>query len=133
MVGPAPVVWGGVVLGFSWWGPWVECVGGVAVGQEVSAADGALERGAAIVAESKGQLLGELSALEGRLSGIGAMWQGAGSAAFGSVMAQWREKSARIIGALDTFEENLRASQSTYVASDDAASQAMSRLQSRLG
>lgn len=85
------------------------------------------------MAESKGQLLGELSALEGRLSGIGAMWQGAGSAAFGSVMAQWREKSARIIGALDTFEENLRASQSTYVASDDAASQAMSRLQSRLG
>lgn len=103
------------------------------MGQEVSAADGALARGAAIVAESKSQLLGELSALEGRLSGIGAMWQGSGSAAFTSVMAQWREKSNRIISALDTFEENLKASQSTYTATDDAASSAMNRLQSRLG
>ena len=42
-------------------------------------------------------------------------------------------KSNRIIASLDTFEENLKASQSTYTASDDAASSAMNRLQSRLG
>ena len=105
----------------------------VTVGNEVSAADGALQRGATIVAESKASLLGELSSLEGRLSGIGAQWQGSGSAAFANVMAQWREKSNRIINALDNFEENLKQSQSTYTATDDSASQAMNRLQGRLG
>jgi len=105
----------------------------VTVGHEVSAADGALQRGATIVAESKAALHGELSSLEGRLSGIGAQWQGAGSAAFANVMSQWREKSNRIINALDNFEENLKQSQTTYTASDDTASQAMNRLQGRLG
>lgn len=103
------------------------------MGREVSAADGALQRGATIVAESKAALQGELSSLESRLAGIGAQWQGTGSAAFTNVMSQWREKATRIINTLDSFEENLRQSQTTYTATDDAASQAMNRLAGRLG
>lgn len=105
----------------------------VTVGQEVSAADGALARGAKIVAESKTALVGELSSLEGRLSGLGAQWQGSGAVAFTNLMTRWREDANKIISALDGFEQNLIQSQTTYTQSDDAASQAMNRLQGRLG
>ncbi|CAM3619755.1 WXG100 family type VII secretion target [Occultella aeris] len=105
----------------------------VTVGQEVSAADGALARGARIVAESKITLNGELSSLEGRLSGIGAQWQGQAATAFASLMERWRTDARKIITSLDTFEQNLQSSQSSYTASDEQASSAMSRLQGRLG
>lgn len=105
----------------------------VTVGQEVSAADGALARGAKIVADSKVALNSELSSLRGKLSSIGSMWQGSGATAFTSVMQQWENNANRIVSSLDNFEENLKQSQTTYTATDDAATQAMNRLQGRLG
>ncbi|MCC2309580.1 WXG100 family type VII secretion target [Cellulomonas chengniuliangii] len=100
---------------------------------EVSAADGALKQGATAVAQSKADLQRELSALEGKLAGIGSHWQGQGAVAFSALMARWREDAQKIVRALDDFEANLVSSQSTYTAADDAQQSAMSRLQGRLG
>lgn len=105
----------------------------VTVGNEVSAADGALNRGAQIVAESKQTLNAEIQSLEAKLSGIGSQWQGASATAFASLMENWRAQARKITQSLDEFEANLKSSQQTYTASDDASVSAMNRLQGRLG
>jgi len=105
----------------------------VTVGNEVSAADGALSRGAKIVSESKVTLNAEIASLEGKLAGIGAQWQGQSATAFTALMERWRTDAKKITDNLDAFEQNLISSQSTYTAADEASSSAMSRLQGRLG
>lgn len=100
---------------------------------EVSAADGALDRGAKIVADSRQQLTQQLKSLEGKLAGIGAQWKGSGSTAFQSVMSRWQQDSTKIISALNGFEENLKGSQSTYTSTDDSSSSSFTNLASRLG
>lgn len=100
---------------------------------EVSAADGAIERGAKIVSDSKIALNTEIQSIESKLATIGAQWQGQSAAAFQSLIAAWREKARKITGNLDAFEENLRASQTNYSSSDDTSKSNMSRLQGRLG
>ncbi|MPV50979.1 WXG100 family type VII secretion target, partial [Pseudactinotalea sp. HY160] len=81
---------------------------------EVSAADGALQRGAQVVADAKASLNTELNQLEGKLASIGAQWQGQGASAFTTLMERWRTDARKITSALDTFEQNLTSSQTTY-------------------
>lgn len=101
--------------------------------KQVSAADGALQRGAKIVNDSKTTIVTELNAIQNKLSGIGAAWAGSGSNAFQATFAQWQEKSRRITNTLDQFEQNLLDSQTTYTATDDSSATAQKNLQSRLG
>ncbi|ACQ81449.1 protein of unknown function DUF909 [Beutenbergia cavernae DSM 12333] len=100
---------------------------------EISAADGALKAGADVVATTRTELRSELSALEGKLSGLGAQWQGLGAAAFTNLMNRWREDATKIIDALNEFEAKLNESQTAYTSTDDASQATMSRLQGRLG
>lgn len=100
---------------------------------EVSAAEGALQAGAAAVAQSREELQRELGSLEGKLAGIGSAWKGQGAVAFTSLMQRWNEDARQIIDALNQFEANLLSSQSSYSAADEAQQSAMSRLTSRLG
>lgn len=100
---------------------------------QVSAADGALERGSKIISDTRDQLNSELSALRGKLAGIGAQWQGSGSSSFQSAMNRWDEDSRKIVQALNSFEQNLRSSQTTYTQRDDSSQSSFSKLQSRLG
>ncbi|QGH70459.1 WXG100 family type VII secretion target [Pseudactinotalea sp. HY158] len=100
---------------------------------EVSAADGALQRGAQVVADAKASLNTELNQLEGKLASIGAQWQGQGASAFTMLMERWRTDARKITSALDTFEQNLTSSQTTYTSTDDTQSSAMNSLSSRLG
>ncbi len=100
---------------------------------EVSAADGAIKQGADVVARTRSELRSELSALEGKLSGIGSHWQGQGAVAFNQLMGRWRDDASKIVAALDEFEQNLLTSQSTYSASDETQQSTFSRLSGRLG
>lgn len=100
---------------------------------EVSAADGALQRGANIVNQSKASIVAELNSIQGKLSGIGAAWQGQGSSAFQQTFQAWQDKSRRITNALDQFEQNLIDSQSAYSATDDTSAQAQNKFMGRLG
>lgn len=100
---------------------------------EVSAADGALQRGASIVNSSKTEIIGELNAIQNQLSGISASWAGSGAAAFQQTFQAWQDKSRKITSALDGFEQNLRDSQSTYTQTDDDSAQAQNKFMGRLG
>jgi WXG100 family type VII secretion target len=99
----------------------------------VSKQDAALTHGARLVSDARGDLDQQLSALRGKLAGLGAQWAGAGSAAFHQVMNRWDEDTRRIITALNEFETNLRSSEQTYNASDESQASSFSRLQGRLG
>ena len=103
------------------------------MGGEVSAADGALQRGAQIVNQSKTDIVGELNSIQNKLAGIGSSWTGAGAAAFQQTFQAWQDKSRRITNALDGFEQNLRDSQSAYSQTDDSSARAHSKFQGRLG
>jgi len=103
------------------------------VAGEVSKQDQALMRGARMVSDARGELDQQLSGLRGQLSGIGAQWIGQGSTAFQSVMVRWDEDTRKIISALDTFEANLKSSESTYNTADDTQASGFSRLSGRLG
>ncbi len=100
---------------------------------EVSAADGALQRGAQVVSEAKRALETELNQLEGKLAGIGSQWQGQGAAAFTMLMDRWRHDARKITSSLETFEQNLLGSQTTYSSTDDTQSSTLNSLASRLG
>ncbi len=95
--------------------------------------DGALERGAGLVAAARGELDQELGALRGKLAGIGAQWQGGGSAAFQGTMTRWDESARKITSALDEFEANLRGSEQTYNATDEAQQATFTNFDSRIG
>ncbi|SJN46146.1 hypothetical protein FM104_14610 [Microbacterium esteraromaticum] len=100
---------------------------------EVSAADGALQRGASIVSQSKTEIVTELNSISNQLSGIGAAWTGAGATSFQQTFQAWAEKSKRITNALNEFEQNLRDSQTTYTATDDTSKAAHNKFMGRLG
>ena len=100
---------------------------------EVTKQDQSLNRGAQMVASAKGDLDQQLTALRGKLSGIGAQWRGAGSSAFQQTMQRWDESARKITSALDEFEANLKSSEQTYNASDEQQSSTFSKLSGRLG
>jgi WXG100 family type VII secretion target len=100
---------------------------------EFSKQDAALDRGATLVADARGELEQQLSALRGKLAAIGGQWVGAGSVAFQQVMVRWDDDARRVINALNGFEANLRTSESTYNASDEAQSASYAHLAGRLG
>ena len=100
---------------------------------EVSAADGALQRGASIVNSSKTDIIGELNSIQSQLSSIGGSWTGAGATAFQQTFQAWQDKSRKITNALEQFEQNLRDSQSAYSQTDDTSAQAQNKFMGRLG
>lgn len=100
---------------------------------EISAADGALRRGAAIVSSSKKDIITELNSIQSQLSSIGAAWTGSGSTQFQQTFNAWQEKSRRITSALDEFEQNLIDSQTAYTATDDTSADAQRKFMGRLG
>jgi WXG100 family type VII secretion target len=100
---------------------------------EVTKQDQALTRGAQMVSSARGDLEQQLSGLRGKLSGIGQQWRGAGSTAFQQVMNRWDEDSRKITSALNEFEANLRSSEQTYNANDEAQSSTFGKLSGRLG
>ncbi len=100
---------------------------------EMSKQDQALTRAAQMVQSARGDLDQQLSGLRGKLSGIGAQWQGSGSAAFQQVMVRWDESARKITSALNEFEANLQTSEQTYNAADEAQSATYSKLSGRLG
>ena len=100
---------------------------------EMSKQDQALTRAAQMVQSARGDLDQQLGSLRGKLSGIGAQWQGAGSAACQQVMARWDESARKITSALNEFEANLQASEQTYNAADEQQSATYAKLSGRLG
>jgi len=100
---------------------------------EVTKQEQSLTRGAQMVASARGDLEQQLTALRGKLSGIGAQWRGAGSSAFQQTMNRWDEDARKITSALNEFEQNLRTSEQTYNANDESQQASFAKLSGRLG
>ena len=100
---------------------------------EISKQDQALSRAAQLVAEARQDLDQQCGALRGKLQGIGSQWVGAGATAFAQVMERWDTDTRKVVTALDDFEQNLKASESTYTAVDSSQQSTFQRLSSRLG
>lgn len=100
---------------------------------EVRAEDGAIAKGAQIVADSKVQLNAEIQNLEGKLANIGASWQGQSAVSFARLMDAWRTSARKITDNLDAFEANLTSSQTTYTTTDEESASTLGNLQARLG
>lgn len=99
----------------------------------VTTQDGALDRGARIVADARNELRGELSSLRNALSGIGGQWVGQGSTSFQAAMSRWDTDATTIIDALNGFEANLRSSSSTYSSTDETQRASFASFSARLG
>jgi WXG100 family type VII secretion target len=93
--------------------------------------DAALSRGATYVSAAHADLIQQLTALRGRLAGIA--WTSGGATAFQSMMARWDDDARRILQALSGFEQNLRASETTYDSTDQTQEAAYARMAGRLG
>lgn len=100
---------------------------------QVSAAEGALRRGAETVARAQADLQSELRQLESQIAAIGGNWTGAGAVAFNRLMVTWNENSSRVVSALRNFEENLQASQTRHEATDESQQAMFQNLANRLG
>lgn len=100
---------------------------------EVSKQDQALSRAAEMVFSARQDLDSQIKTLNGKLEQIGGQWTGVGATAFRQVMMSWDQNAKKVISALDGFQENLKRSESTYTAEDEAQQQVFSKLSSRLG
>ncbi len=100
---------------------------------QVYAGDGAILKGADVVAETRETLATRISAVEGHMLAIGAGWQGAAADAFRQLMQQWNDDSSKVKNALVEFEQNLRDTQSTLDATDQNQVDAISKVAGILG
>ena len=100
---------------------------------EMGQGEGALSRGAGLVADAKVDFDRISSKLDGQIQGLRGRWQGAGGTAFFALHQAWTEKQRVIVQALNEFESALTATERDNLATDEAQSANYARTTSRLG
>ena len=100
---------------------------------QISAAEGAILKGADTVAATRDDLRGRISTVEAQMAAIGSNWTGPAATAFHSLMARWNEEATKVTNALVQFEENLRSAQRDYDVADEEQQSSFANLASRLG
>lgn len=60
-----------------------------------------------------------LSALQGRLSAVNGVWEGAAKVAFDNLMVRWNDSAKRLNESLLAISENIRANGVSYAAAQD--------------
>ena len=98
----------------------------------VSAAEGAILKGANTVATTRQELDGRIKQVESQILAIGSNWQGSAAVAFQALMVRWNEDTRKVNNALIQFEENLRRTQQDYDATDQDQAAIFNKLASRL-
>jgi WXG100 family type VII secretion target len=99
----------------------------------LSKTDDVLVAAAADVSRTRADLGGDLTALRSRLEQLSGQWEGQGERAFRGAIETWQHSADQVIGALDTFESQLRASEGTYAETDDGVAAALNRYAGILG
>lgn len=93
----------------------------------LSKTDDVLVAAAADVARTRADLGGDLSNLRGRLEQLSGQWEGQGERAFRGAIEAWQRSADQVIGALDGFEAQLRATEGTYAEADGGVASALNR------
>lgn len=100
---------------------------------EVSAAEGAIRKGADTVAATRDDLKNRLAALRGDVQSIGNSWTGLGAVAFSGLMLAWDAEANQVTDALEHLEENLRGTQSAFEQMEQVAETSLNKLIGALG
>ncbi len=100
---------------------------------QISAAEGAIRKGAETVASTRNDLESRIKTVDSQMLAIGSNWVCPASAAFQRLMSQWNTESTKVTRALIDFEENLRATQTDYEVTDSEQQSTFNSLQSRRG
>lgn len=95
--------------------------------------EGTLSAAMAQVAEARSDFTQLAAGLEARIQGQAGQWEGSGARSFFALHRAWTDRQRVIVGALDRFADALRSAEADNLATDDAQSAALLRLQGRLG
>jgi len=91
-----------------------------------------MQAGAQHIDTVNDQINGLLSQLRGNLAPLQGIWRGQASTAFVNLMARYDSSSQRISEALRAIAEQVRGSNATYIAEEDAHSQSLGQISSAL-
>lgn len=100
-------------------------------GAGIGKADGVVLAAAADVGQTRAELQGDLAALRSRLDDLAGQWEGRGHRAFMNAVDSWQVTADRVVGSLDDFEAQLRATESTYDDAEDQVAAALGRFAGR--
>lgn len=100
---------------------------------QISAAEGAILKGAETVSSTRDDLDSRIKTVEAQMLAIGSNWQGPAAVAFQRLMVQWNEDARKVTSALIDFEQNLRSAQRDYDTTDEDQVSAISSIAGRLG
>lgn len=93
----------------------------------LSKTDDVLVAAAADVSRTRADLGGDLNGLRARLEQLSGQWEGQGERAFRGAIESWQRSADQVIGALDGFEAQLRATEGTYAETDGGVASALNR------
>lgn len=99
----------------------------MSTGAGIGKADGVVLAAAADVGQTRSELQGDLAALRTRLDGMAGQWEGRGHRAFMNAVESWQATADRVVRSLDDFEEQLRATESTYDEAEDQVAASLGR------
>ncbi|HEY3529755.1 MAG TPA: hypothetical protein VGK78_11445 [Nocardioides sp.] len=101
--------------------------------REMGQGQGTLSAAAALVSGARHDFERLDRELVEHLAAAKAVWGGGGSSAFQALGLAWSERQRTIVGALDRFEEGLRATERDNVGTDETQSAAFALTHHRLG
>jgi WXG100 family type VII secretion target len=99
----------------------------------LSKTDDVLVAAAADVSRTRADLHGDLTGLRTRLEQLSGQWEGQGERAFRGAIEAWQHSADQVVGALDSFELQLRASEGTYSEVDGGVAASLNRYAGLLG
>jgi WXG100 family type VII secretion target len=91
----------------------------------ISVLEGALRRGADAVHDAKERTDGELKGISSLVDELRGYWTGPAAVAYANMQQQFNEHSTKLNNVLLTLEENLRATDRSQQATEEAHQQAV--------
>lgn len=90
----------------------------------VNAEDGAILRGADIVNSTRSDMTSHINTIRGDIESIAtSQLDGRAMTQFRQLMTRWDEDANRLVQALDSFERDLRGTQSSFDSTDEEQGQ----------
>ena len=100
---------------------------------QISAAEGAILKGAETVATTRDDLTSRIKQVEGQMLAIGSSWTGPAAVAFQRLMVKWNQDASKVTNALVEFEQSLRSAQRDFDTTDQAQQATFDSIAGRLG
>nr|WP_300144369.1 WXG100 family type VII secretion target [Propionicimonas sp.] len=100
---------------------------------ELSAAEGAILKGADTVSNTRADLKQRLTALRADVDAVGSSWTGLGAVAFSGLMVAWDAEANQVTDALENLESALRGTQTAFDQAEQVVETGLNKLIGMLG